>query len=468
MSFHVTTVLSVVIAPLGLLWAQNAHVEDPLGALSGSIRALTNHVSPAVVEIQVTGYSTTDDEKGLVLSQIARQSSSGSGVILDPAGYIVTNAHVVQGAVKIQALMPATSLPRDSNNPQPIRTRTVDARLIGIDRESDLALIRIDEKDLPTLALGDSDKLQQGELVFAIGSPMGLRNSVSMGVVSATRRAMSDANPILYIQTDASVNPGNSGGALVDTKGSLIGLNTFIVSRSGGNEGIGFAIPSNVVRNVYEQLKRKGRVSRGTVGLFVQNITPPMAAGLGLPLQEGVVVADVESGGPADMASLKRRDVILSLNAHAIDSARQFEDDIARRQGGEIMLSIQRNAERMTVPVEVREQSAKWDPLATMVSPEKNLVHRLGILCIEIDREVARLIPELRRSYGVIVAAKSPQGQAQFVDIQPGDVIHSVNNEPVALLSAFQRMIQDFKPGDPVVLQIERDGRLQYVAFEIE
>jgi len=469
MSFGITTVISVVIASLRLLPAQSARVEDPFSALSGSIRGLTNRVSPAVVEIQVTGYSTTEDEKSLVLSQISRQISSGSGVILDPTGYIVTNAHVVQGAVRIRVLMAGKSLSKSSDSPQAIRTRSMDARLIGIDHESDLALIRIDAKDLPVLALGDSDKLLQGDLVLAIGSPMGLRNSVSMGVVSATRRAISDANPILYIQTDASINPGNSGGALVDTTGSLIGLNTFIVSRSGGNEGIGFAIPSNVVRSVYEQLKRKGRVSRGSIGLFVQNINAPLAAGLGLPLQQGVVVADVEPNAPADIANLKRRDIILSLNTHAIDSARQFEDDIARRQGGEkIMLAVERGAQRMNIPVEVREQPAPWDPLAALASPEKNLVHRLGILCIEIDREVARLIPELRRSYGVIVAAKSPEGQAQLVDIQPGDVIHSVNNQPVALLSAFQTRVQDFRPGDAVVLQIERDGRFQYVAFEIE
>jgi len=371
--------------------------------------------------------------------------------------------------VKIRVLLSGRPSSRSSGSSQAIRNRTVDARLIGIDRESDLAVIRIDEKGLPVLPLGDSDKLLQGDLVFAIGSPMGLRNSVSMGVVSAPRRAINGENPILYIQTDASINPGNSGGALVDTSGSLIGLNTFIVSRSGGNEGIGFAIPSNVVRNVYEQLKRKGRVSRGSVGLFVQDISPPMAAGLRLPLQQGVVIADIEPNSPADRADLKRRDVILSLNGHSIDSARQFEDDVGHRQGGEkIMLALQRGGERINTPVEVREQPARWDPLASLASPQKNLVQRLGILCIEIDKEVAALIPELRRSYGVIVAAKSPEGQAQFIDIQPGDVIHSVNNQPVALLSAFQAMIRDFNPGEPVVLQIERDGRFQYVAFEIE
>jgi serine protease Do len=319
------------------------------------------------------------------------------------------------------------------------------------------------------LQFGDSDRLRQGDLVFAIGSPMGLRNSVSMGVLSAAARAVSDDNPILYIQTDASINPGNSGGALVDTRGLLVGLNSFIFSSSGGNQGLGFAIPSNVVRNVYGQLKQKGKVSRGSVGLFVQDISPVMAKGLSLPLQQGVVIADVEPNSPADISGLKRRDIVLSLNAHVVESARQFEDDIYRRQGGEkISLAIQRGEQRLTVSTEVKEQSAPWDPLASLASPEKNLIPRLGILCIEIDKDVARLLPDLRRSYGIIVAARASQGQAQVVDLQPGDIIHAVNNVQTALLSTFQEIISGFQSGDAVVLQIERDGRFQYIAFEME
>ena len=214
-----------------------------------------------------------------------------------------------------------------------LRAAPVDAKVLGIDRESDLALLKIDAEKLPVLPFGDSDKLRQGDLVLAIGSPLGLRNSVSMGVVSAAGRAVSDENPILYIQTDASINPGNSGGALVDQDGSLVGINSFIVTQSGGNEGIGFAIPSNVVRNVYQQLRQKGRVSRGSVRAFVQNITPAMAKGLGLPVQRGVVVADVEPDGPAARAGLKRKDIILSLNGNPVDTARRFDADINRRPG---------------------------------------------------------------------------------------------------------------------------------------
>jgi serine protease Do len=290
-----------------------------------------------------------------------------------------------------------------------------------------------------------------------------------MGVVSAAGRAVSDDNPILYIQTDASINPGNSGGALVDHDGFLVGVNSFIVSQSGGNEGIGFAIPSNVVRNVYQQLKHKGHVSRGSVRAFVQNITPVLAKGLGLAVQRGVVVADVEPEGPAERAGLKRKDIILSVNENEVDTARRFDADINRRQGGEkIELLVQRADERLSIGVVVEEQSAPWDPLADMVSPEKNLIPRLGILCIEIDQRVQQLMPDLRGLYGLIIAAKSPDGQAQFIDLQPGDVIHAINNLPVAWLAIFQKMIDEFHRGDAVVLQIERDGRFQFVAFEIE
>jgi len=470
MKCRVAAGLALVAAGAQFAVAQMPGKKNPLTQLSGSIRQLTNRVSPAVVEILVTGYATIDDEKSQTATRISRQNSSGSGVIVDPAGYIMTNAHVVQGAVRLQVLIPEVSTPTGNLDSAPIpQTRSMDARVIGMDSESDLALIRIGESGLPSLLFGDSDRLRQGDLVFAIGSPMGLRNSISMGVVSSPARAVSDDNPILYIQTDASINPGNSGGALVDTQGLLIGLNTFIVSRSGGNEGLGFAIPSNVVRNVFEQLKTKGKVSRGSIGLFVQDITPVMAKGLGLPLPQGVVIADVEPDSPGDIAGFKRRDIILSLNTHAVETARQFDDDIYRRQGGEtIALVIQRGDYRLTVSTRVKEQSAPWDPLASLASPEKNLIPRLGILCIEIDKDVARLLPGLRRSYGIIVAARASQGQTQLLDLQQGDIIQAVNNLPIAVLSSFQEMIDGFKHGDAVVLQIERASRLQYIAFEME
>ena len=461
-----TTLIALSLVGVNCLHGQAAPQKSALAQFSAAIRELTDRVSPAVVEVMVNGYGASDDG-GRVANQISRRQSSGSGVVLDASGYIVTNAHVIQGAINVKVLaQPAAA--KGGGSGKRLRA-AVDAKVLGIDRVSDLALLKIDAEKLPVLPLGDSDKLRQGDLVLAIGSPLGLQNSVSMGVVSAAGRAVSDENPILYIQTDASINPGNSGGALVDQDGSLIGINSFIVTQSGGNEGIGFAIPSNVVRNVYHQLRQKGRVSRGSVRAFVQNITPAMAKGLGLPVQRGVVVADVEPAGPAAQAGLKRKDIILSLNGHQVDTARRFDADINRRQGGEkLELLLQRGDERMTIEVAVEERSEPWDPLADMVSPEKNLVPRLGILCIEIDQRVQQLLPDLRGLYGLIVAAKSPDGQAQFIDLQPGDVIHAINNLPVAFLAVFQKMINEFQRGEAVVLQIEREGRFQFVAFEIE
>lgn len=379
--------------------AEAQTTDNSLARLSGAIRDLANRISPAVVQIVVTGYDTVEDDKGQVSTQISRRTATGSGVIVDPTGYIMTNAHVVQGAIQVRVLIPAKpgGAPQDAGT-RP-RSHSVEARVIGVDRESDLALIRVDEQQLPELPFGDSDQLKQGDLVFALGSPMGLSNSVSMGVVSAAQRAVSDDNPILYIQTDASINPGNSGGALVDTNGMLVGMNTFIVSRSGGNEGIGFAIPSNVVHSVYEQMKTKGRVSRGTVGAFVQNITPVMAKALGLPVEQGVVVADIEPNGPAEIAGLKRRDVVLSLNTRPIETARQFTSHIYRRESGEtIHMLVQRGDDRLQIEVQVKEQKEPWDPLAALASPEKNLVRRLGILCIEIDKNVVGMLWHCRSS----------------------------------------------------------------------
>ena len=463
----VVPLLVFFLAAAGL--AQTSDSKNSLLKLSGAIRQLTSQVSPAVVEIVVSGYTATNDGAGQTSNQVSRQRSTGSGVIVDPEGYIMTNAHVVEGAVRIKVLVPDGPPSNGNGIPKARTSRILGARILGIDSESDLALLKVDQRGLPVLRFADSDKIQQGDLVFAIGSPLGLRNSASMGVVSAPGRAINAENPIPYIQTDAAINPGDSGGALVDTQGLLIGMNTLIVSQSGGNEGIGFAIPSNIVRNVYHQLRRAGHVSRGFIGTQVQDITPVLAKGLHLAVPNGVVVSDVDADSPAERAGLKRRDVILSFNDQAIETALQLRNEVNRRHGGEkIRLVVLRADEQVSLVVEVQEQAAPWDPLAALASPQTNLVPRLGILCVEIDEQLAPLIQGLRRKYGVIVVAKSPDGQAQFIDLQPGDVIHTVNDLTIASLAALQHAVQEVKSGDAVVLQIERDQHFQYVAFEME
>jgi serine protease Do len=389
-------------------------------------------------------------------------------VIVDPDGYIVTNAHVIKGAVTIRVVITRNSLPDEASD-DPGNLRTVDAKIVGIDQESDLALLKIDGQGLPTLQFMNSDRLKQGDLVLAIGAPMGLRNSVSFGVVSSPNRSVGDDNPMVYIQTDASINPGNSGGALVTMNGLLAGLNAFIVSQSGGNEGLGFAIPANTVRDVYGQLRKNGRVSRGEIGIYAQDITFVMAKGLSLARDHGVIVSDVVPDGPADRAGLKRRDIILTLDGQRLGSAGQLRSHIYRRASGDkLELRVLRGEDELKVFPVVRERQDKASLLERLIHPEKNLVARLGILCIEIDKEVAEKIPGLRREYGLIVAAKTAGGQSQSIDLQPGDIIDAVNNSPVALLDSLRSTLNDMKPGDPVVLQIERDGRFQYLAFELD
>jgi serine protease Do len=441
---------------------------ESLLEMSGQMRSLSRQVAPAVVQVLVSGYGFVDPESGHRVSLLGRERSIGSGVIVDPDGYIITDAHVIKGAVTIRVVITRASLP-DELSDDPSNLRTADAKIVGIDQESDLALLKIDEKGLPALQFMDSDRLRQGDLVLAVGAPMGLRNSVSFGVVSSPDRSVGDENPMVYIQTDASINPGNSGGALVTMNGLLAGLNAFIVSQSGGNEGLGFAIPANTVRDVYRQLRKDGRVSRGEIGIYAQDITFVMSKGLSLPRDHGVIVSDVLPDGPADRSGLKRRDIILSLDGQKIVSAGQLENHIYRRAAGDkLELRVLRGqAELKVVPV-VRERQDKASLLERLIHPEKNLVARLGVLCIEIDKDVVAMIPGLRREYGLIVAAKTAGGQSQSVDLQPGDIIDAVNNTPVALLDTLRSALSQMNPGDPVVLQIERDGRFQFLAFELD
>ena len=442
--------------------------QNSLSDFSRSIRALTQRVSPAVVQVMVSGYGPAGEEDAQNVALITLQRSTGSGVVVDGDGYIMTNAHVVRGAFTVRVLFSAAGSGEgaleDADRGEP-----VEASIVGIDRETDLALIKVDRSGLPQLPFGDSDSLQQGDIVLAIGSPLGLKNSVSMGVVSAPARLVRDNDPMPYIQTDASINPGNSGGALVDAEGRLVGINSFILTQSGGSEGIGFAIPSSMVQSVYQQLRKKGHVHRGEIGVIVQDITPVLAAGLNLQRHSGVIVADIEADGPADTAGLKQRDIVLTLDGRRVDNASSFQMAFYRRQKGDkVSVEVLRGDLKSVISVEVDEDESDDDFLAKMVTPEKNLVSRLGILCIEIDPKLAKLVDGLRLPRGVVVAAKSQQGQGRYIELQQGDVIHALNDIPVESLGVFRSTIDALKPGVAVVLLIERDAVFHFVAFEIE
>ena len=280
---------------------------ESLRDLSSSFETLAAHVRPSVVQIFSTGYVASDEtESTSASSLLSTQRSTGSGVILSADGYIVTNNHVVQGARKIEVRLASSS-------PQQAREATLVAKVVGLDHDMDLAVIKIEKTGLPFLAFGDSNDLRQGQLVMAFGNPLGLEGSASMGIVSSVARRLHAEDPMVYVQTDAPINPGNSGGPMVDIDGKVVGINTFILTQSGGSEGIGFAIPSNAVRNSYDQIRKDGHVHRGHIGIVAQTITPAMAKGLRLPQDWGVIAADVIPDGPADKAGLKVRDI----HAHA-------------------------------------------------------------------------------------------------------------------------------------------------------
>jgi serine protease Do len=347
--------------------------------------------------------------------------------------------------------------------------KILEARIVGVDRETDLAVLKVERIDLNPLPLGDSDTLHQGQLVMAFGNPLGLENSVSMGVVSSVARQIKPDDTMIYIQTDAPINPGNSGGPLVDADGRVMGINTFILSQSGGSEGLGFAIPSNIIKNVYAQIRQEGHVHRSEIGVFAQTITPQMAAGLGLSQDWGVLLSDVEPGGPGDVAGLQPGDILVSLNGKSMANARQTEVDLYRYPvGAKIGVQVMRNGTKQTIQVVAVERHG--DPLrfADMADPTRNLVNRLGILGIDVDQSVAALLPDLRRHYGVVVAARGGDSIYSGESLQLGDVIYSVNNAPVTGVASLRKALDGLKDTDPLVLQVERNGRLMYVTLEIE
>jgi serine protease Do len=467
--------LGAILAACWLAVAQPAAVPanpqpkppDSLHELSTQMEGLSRRVSRSLVQIFSTGYVLGGEgEGGTNAAVVTRQRATGSGVILSADGYIVTNSHVVSNAhrvrVRLAVEMPGHSIMQPSG-------KMLDARIVGIDRDSDLAVLKIDQTGLSFLKLGDSDTLRQGELVMAFGNPLGLENSVSMGVVSSAARQIKPDDNNIYIQTDAPINPGNSGGPLVDADGRVMGINTFILSQSGGSEGLGFAIPSNIVKNVYTQIKAEGHVHRSEIGVFAQSITPPLATGMRLAQDWGVVLADVTPDGPGDKAGLKIGDIVISLNGRIVTNARQLEVNLYRYSVGQkVNVEVLRGASKLTYSVPVVEREDDPMRFADMVDPTKNLVTKLGILGISIDRRITEMLPNLRNSYGVVVAAKG--GDTPYVgdSLQLGDVIYAVNTEPVSSVEALRMAIDGLKDTDPLVLQVERDERLLYITLTIE
>ena len=436
--------------------------------LNGALESLAARVSPAVVQILVTGYGPLREEDRSQTAYIVRQKAVGSGVIVDSSGYIMTNAHVVEGAQRIRVALP---LPMgDSAGQVPIgKRRILEARLVGQHKETDLALLKIEEADLPTLPLVSAQRPHVGQLVFAIGSPEGLQNSVTMGVVSALARQPDATKPITYLQTDAPINPGNSGGPLVDMTGTVLGINTFILSEGGGSEGLGFAIPARVVDFVYHSLRKYGHVHRVEIGAGAQEITPTLAEGLHIAQHWGVIVDDVKPDGPAAAAGLKIQDIILKADDRRIETLPSLSAALYLHRIDQVVkLEVLRGKDKMTLYVPAIEAHDHMDELLDAVNPENSLISRLGVLAVNLTDELRSRLGTLRIPSGVVVVGRAADLIMPDTGLQAADIIHQLNTTPIDSMDTLRKAVGALKTGDPVVLQVERDGGLLYVSFELE
>jgi serine protease Do len=441
---------------------------DPLHQVSTSLQMLSKRVSPSVVQIFSTGYNPDSDRDHRNTDLLSRGLTSGSGIIISSDGWIVTNAHVVQRGRRIRVqLNQEVALSKPQNGA--LRHALFDAKLIVADRDTDLALLKIDATELPTLELSDSSDLKQGQLVLAFGSPLGFDNSVSMGIVSSVARQPDPDSPTIYVQTDAAINPGNSGGPLVDTSGRVVGINTLILTQSGGNEGIGLAIPSNVVRSVYNQVRNEGHVHHHQIGVSARNITPSLASGLGLEREDGIVIEDVIPGGPAASAGLMPGDIVLAVNEKPVQNIRQFALALYPFAVGEkAKLEIQRGKQTISYQIPVSEKQDVQERLADLVTKEQAKIPQLGILALTLDEKLVPMLPPLRNRFGVVVAGKETYGAYEGEGPLPGDVIYSVNGTPVDSIDSLRSVLNDLKTADAIALQVERLGSLHYLVLETD
>lgn len=389
------------------------------------------------------------------------EQSAGSGVVFDSNGFIVTNNHVVEGATQITVTL---------ND-----RREFSAKIIGTDPKTDLAVIKIEAKNLPSLKWAEYEKLQVGDLVLAVGSPFGLSSTVTLGIISALGRGnVGIADYEDFIQTDAAINPGNSGGALVNMNGDLIGINTAIFSRTGGSEGVGFAIPSSIALDIVDSLQRTGKVVRGWMGVAIQEITPALAKSFKLPEdRKGVLISDVNENGPSHAAGVKRGDVVVAFNGKDILSVSQLRNLVARTiVGKEAQVKVLRDGKEQLIAVTVAERPsdellAKKDPAppkeqGETVKPPDNVLASLRVQAL--DNAVMSQLNIPAKTTGVVIASVEPGGQAEAAGLQRGDVIQEVNREPVKTMDDYQKAVSKIKKEDLAVLLVNRQGNSLFVA----
>jgi serine protease Do len=383
-----------------------------------------------------------------------KEHSLGSGVVVNPDGYILTNNHVVDGASDVQVTL------SDKRN--------FKAKIVGTDARSDLAVLKIGASSLASVTLGDSTKAKVGDIVLAIGDPFGIGETVTMGIVSAKgRRGLGIEGPEGYedfIQTDASINPGNSGGALVNTRGELIGINTAIISNGGGgNQGIGFAIPVNMAREIMEQILKTGKVSRGYLGIMIQEVTPDLAKAFNLPGVQGALVGDVTSDSPGGKAGLQKGDVITTLNGQPISDYSDLRLRVSQSAPGTVVkMDILRNGQKLQITATLGEVPEKAQ---TAENKEQGQAQEMeGVQVENLSPEVAQQLNLPAGTRGVVITNVDPNSTAAESGLTRGDIIQEVNRKPVNNVQQFREAIRS-AGNEPLLLLVNQQGSTRYVVI---
>jgi len=389
-----------------------------------------------------------------------REHSLGSGVIVNSNGYVLTNSHVVMGATNVKVALSDR--------------REMPGKIIGVDPGTDIAVVKIDTDHLSVLPFGDSSKVEVGDIALALGNPFGLGRTVTMGIVSATGRGglgIEDYED--FIQTDASINPGNSGGALINVRGELIGVNTAILSPSGGSLGIGFAVPSNMVRTVMDQIVKTGKVTRGYIGVSVQDITPELAAAMKIPQTRGALIGDLDPKGPAAQNGLQSGDVIVEADGKAIEDSRMLRLIVgSKAPGTQLSLRVLRNGQPRNVTVKldelpVKETASTETPTRQKGSAPETIQSRIGVAAVELTPEIAQHLKVPNDVKGVIVADVEEGGPAAEAGLQLGDVVQEVNHKAVHTVADFYSQLSAARGSNPILLLLNRDGHTLYAAIDV-
>ncbi len=453
-------------------WAAQDNGIETLRKTSRAFSEVAKKVTPAVVAVKVEKTVTTnmdffnspfDDEffRRFFGPQFApprqprsqKKEGQGSGFIISPDGYILTNNHVVADMDKITVIL------KDG--------RKLDAKVIGSDEKSEVALIKVDAKNLPAAEMGDSDDLEVGEWVIAVGNPFGLAETVTVGVVSAKGRqiGITDGGYEDFIQTDAAINPGNSGGPLLNLDGKVVGINTAIITQSGGYMGVGLAIPINMAKAIKDQLLTKGKVERGYIGITMnpEGLTPELAESFGLSKDAGVLVTEVEPDSPADKAGLKQGDIIIKLNGKEVHANESFRNIVSlMAPGTKINLTVFRDGKEKEISVEVGSLSK-----SKFAAEMSDIGKKLGLAVVSIDSETARQF-NVKGNRGVVVAEVTPNSPAADAGIGPGMIILSVNRTYVNTVAEFNQALEETAKTKKAVLLVKSGRFSQYVVLRLD